>query len=722
VLILFTVTIFLGALLLFLVQPLVGRMLLPLLGGAPAVWNTVLVFFQAALLAGYGYAHLSTRWLGVRRQVWLHWVVMLMPLTVLPISVPAGWEPPAAGHPLGWLLATLAVVVGAPFFVVAATSPLLQRWLAASRHPQARDPYFLYAASNAGSLLALVAYPTLIEPRWRLAEQSWWWAAGYGVLVLLMTGCGLWVRPAQSAAEPVATAAAIPWRRRGRWVMLALVPCSLMLSVTTYLTADLAPIPLLWVLPLGLYLLTFVLVFARRQLVPHQWVVAAVPVVVAVLLTLLLSHELEPLWLVLGMPLVGLFVVALACHGELAADRPPAAQLTEFYFWLSAGGVLGGVFNALLAPVVFRTVLEYPLTLLAACWVLAGRPTGRSTLALDLAWAVAAGLVAVNLNQRLGPALTNEFTWRNAVVYGVPPLACLALWSRPRRFALALGAVLAVHTLLPTCADRILHEARSFFGVYRVSRSPSGQFHWLVHGSTIHGAQSCVDGYRREPLSYYTRRGPLGQAWSALPDRLKQHVAVVGLGAGGVSCYAAAGQRWTFYEIDPLVERLARDPRYFTFLRDCPAAVRVVLGDARLSLAQARDGEFGLMILDAYTSDAIPVHLLTREALALYRRKLTADGVLLFHISHRHLRLERVLGALAQDAGLACRVAAGAAPVEDEPLAEGMFASKWMVLAGDPATLAQWQNLPDWETPPPRLKTRPWTDDYASVFSVFRWR
>jgi hypothetical protein len=336
---------------------------------------------------------------------------------------------------------------------------------------------------------------------------------------------------------------------------------------------------------------------------------------------------------------------------------------------------------------------------------------------------VAAGLLAVNLNQRLGPALTNEFTWRNAVVYGVPPVVCLALWGRPRRLAFALGAVLAAHTLLPTCADRNLHEARSFFGVYRVSRSPSGQFHWLIHGSTIHGAQYCVDGYRREPLSYYTRRGPLGQAWQALPDRLKQRVAAVGLGAGGVSCYAEAGQRWTFYEIDPVVERLARDDRYFTFLRDCPAQVRVVLGDARLSLAQARDGEFGLMILDAYTSDAVPVHLLTREALALYQRKLTADGVLLFHISHRHLRLERVLGALAQDAGLACLVSAGDDdPATDEPFSEGMFASKWMVLARDPTTLAQLQSVPGWEAPPPRLKTRPWTDDYASVFSVFRWR
>jgi hypothetical protein len=232
-----------------------------------------------------------------------------------------------------------------------------------------------------------------------------------------------------------------------------------------------------------------------------------------------------------------------------------------------------------------------------------------------------------------------------------------------------------------------------------------------------------VDGYRREPLSYYTRRGPLGQAWQALPDRLKQRVAAVGLGAGGVSCYAEAGQRWTFYEIDPVVERLARDDRYFTFLRDCPAQVRVVLGDARLSLAQARDGEFGLMILDAYTSDAVPVHLLTREALALYQRKLTADGVLLFHISHRHLRLERVLGALAQDAGLACLVSAGDDdPATDEPFSEGMFASKWMVLARDPTTLAQLQSVPGWEAPPPRLKTRPWTDDYASVFSVFRWR
>ena len=374
--ILFTITIFAGAALLFLVQPMFTRMVLPLLGGSPAVWNTSLVFYQTALLAGYAYAHVTTRRLGIRKQVLLHLVILLVPMFLLPIAIPREWVPTTQSNPIPWLLLVLTVSVGLPFFALSATSPLLQRWFAASRHQSAKDPYFLYAASNLGSLLALACYPIIIEPRWGLLQQTRWWSTGYVTLLVLMSICGLCVRRAVVNDDRVgkvaeSPAAPLPLRRRLRWLLLAFVPCSLMLSVTTYMTNEVAPIPLLWVIPLGIYLFTFVLVFARRRLVSHKWMVRALPLLVLIVLWttigLLLGQPMEPLDCFIALHLLTLFVVAMVCHGELANDRPPSLQLTEFYLWISAGGVLGGMFNALLAPWLFTTVLEYPITLILAC-------------------------------------------------------------------------------------------------------------------------------------------------------------------------------------------------------------------------------------------------------------------------------------------------------------------------------------------------------------------
>ena len=347
-LIVYITAIFTGAALLFVVQPMVGRMVLPLLGGSPAVWSTAMLFYQVALLAGYAYAHFSTRWLGVRRQVRLHFIILLLPLLVLPVLIPPGWSPPTTHNPIPWLLGLLALTIGLPFFVVSATSPLLQRWFAASQHRAAADPYFLYAASHCGSLLALVGYPALIEPSLRLSQQSQWWTVGYLLLAGLTVACGLWVMRqvgnsggAASTGLPVADLVTPPLtvRRRGRWLMLACVPCSLMLSVTTHITSEIAPVPLLWVIPLGVYLLAFVLVFAQRPLIPHRWLRAALPVVVAVVVATLIARIGQPIGLLIGLHLACLFIVSMVCLGELAGDRPAPAHLTEFYLWLAVGGV-----------------------------------------------------------------------------------------------------------------------------------------------------------------------------------------------------------------------------------------------------------------------------------------------------------------------------------------------------------------------------------------------
>ena len=689
--ILFTVTIFLGAALLFLAQPMFARMILPLLGGSPSVWNTAMMFYQAALLAGYAYAHAATRRLGVRRQVLVHGAVMLAPLLVLPIAAPRGWQPPTQGNPVPWLLALMTVSVGLPFFVVSTTSPLLQRWFASSGHRRASDPYFLYAASNLGSLLALFCYPVFIEPRLRLAEQSRWWTMGFVALVVLVAVCGWWTRRAAAAASTVEAkpeTVDVPvcrgrrlvglglFRRRLYWAVLAFVPCSLMLSVTSYITNAIAPVPMLWMIPLGVYLLTFVLVFARRRWLSHKWMVRLLPLTVLAMawavVGLLQGQPMEPLdWNIL-LHVVALFIVAMVCHGELANDRPPAGQLTEFYLWMSLGGVLGGMFNALLAPLLFPTVWEYPVTLVLAC-LLAPRRTRLGYVVGSVLVGVAAVGLIVFLQQRSGTA-----KWRT------------------------------------------VYRARSFFGVHQVFADPSERFHFLKHGCTVHGVQNQAASQRREPLTYFGRSGPLGELMAALPVELKRQVGVVGLGAGTVACYGERGQQWTFYEIDPVVERIARDPRCFTFLADCPAEVKVVLGDARLSLEREPDGRFGLLILDPYNSDTPPLHLLTREALALYLRKTAPDGVLAFHVSTSHLDLKSVLANLASDANVFSLHLLDFANASRR--VPGQTPSRWLVMSRRRETLRPLANLGYWNAPRPQAAVGVWTDDYAGLFRVWSWR
>jgi SAM-dependent methyltransferase len=726
--ILFTITIFIGAALLFLVQPMFTRMVLPLLGGSPAVWNTSLVFYQAALLAGYAYAHVTTRWLGVRKQVMLHLVVLLVPLFLLPIAIPRGWLPSAQANPIPWLLFVLAVSAGLPFFAVSATSPLLQRWFTASGRRSASDPYFLYAASNLGSLLALACYPIIIEPRWGLVQQSRSWAIGYILLLALTAICGLWVQRG-SITSVVATPAEnplapLPLPRRLRWLLLAFVPSSLMLSCTTYMTSEVAPIPMLWVIPLGIYLFTFVLVFARRRIIPHKWMVRALPfVVLAVLWTmvgLLLGQSMEPLDCLIALHLLALFVIAMVCHGELANDRPPGLQLTEFYLWISAGGVLGGMFNALLAPAFFSMVLEYPITLILACAIMPRRApasTNRRAWLADVAWPIALALFTIGLIFVLNHIPFQSNWLGSSLAFGIPSILCLAFSRRPFRLALGVTAILLVITLPPWARSRPAFRARSFFGIHQVFLET--QFHTLKHGSTVHGVQSTDPLRRREPLSYYSRTGPLGELLTALPPNLKEHVGVVGLGAGTVAGYADPGQHWTFYEIDPTVERIARDPRYFTFLADSPADIDVILGDARLSLQRAPDAHFGLLILDAYNSDSLPMHLITREALALYLQKLTPDGVLAFHISTRHLDLQSVLANLALDARLY------ALHMNDftgnSGRAAGRFSSHWLVMTRNPASLQPLLATGYWQPPRPRPSVGTWTDDHAALFRVWSW-
>ena len=746
---LYAVTLFVSAALLMLVQPMFARLVLPLLGGSPAVWATAMVFFQAALLAGYAYAHASTAWLGARRQAALQLLVIAVPVVVLPIAIPVGWTPPTEANPTGWLLALMAVAVGLPFFAIATTSPLLQAWFAVSGHRDARDPYFLYAASNAGSLLALLSYPLWIEPRFVLATQSRLWTGGYLALAGLILGCAivLWRRErrlqdyapsagrkvitdrrltatTETSVDPDCGAEPLSAAQRARWVLLAFVPSSLMLGVTTYLSSEIAAVPLLWVIPLALYLLTFALAFARRQIFRPSLLRRALPLVVVPLVVAFDMQATEPIgWLML-LHLVVFFLIALLCHGKLAAERPAVAHLTEFYLWLSVGGVLGGAFNALLAPAVFNSVAEYPLVVALACLVGLGgsvREEISRSRRTDWLWPVGLGVVAVALVLGIEASRFRANAAASGIVFGVPALVVFFLSRRALRFALCAGVLLLAGNFYHGEKGRVLHAERSFFGVHRVTQDAAGRFHLLVHGMTLHGMQSLDPAHRTEALTYYHRTGPIGDVLAAVAHDGAKKVGVVGLGAGSLASFARPQQSWTYFEIDPVVLKLARDERYFTFLRDSLAALRVVLGDARLSLAAERDAAFDLLILDAYSSDAIPMHLVTREALALYLRKLTPDGVLAFHISNLHLELEPVFADLARDARLAYLVRDDTeVPAAERAL--GKAPSVWLVMARRPADLGALARDLRW-VPARRSEGRAvWTDDYGSLLSVFRWR
>ncbi len=733
---LFSVTLFVGSALLFAVQPMFAKMVLPTLGGTPATWITCMLFFQAALLAAYAYAHWSTRRLGTRRQAVVHVLLLLVPLLSLPITVPPGWGSPAE-RPMWWLLGVLVASVGLPFLAVATTAPLLQRWFARTNHPLARDPYFLYRASNLGSVLALLSYPALIEPRLHLGLQGRVWSAGYVALVVLIVLCAvaLWrsagsfttadpdeddeAPPDGLTGDPAGPASGRPTpRRRLRWVAWSFLPSSLMLGVTTYITTDIAAVPLLWVVPLGLYLLTFVLAFSPSSLSWFALVVILQPLVLLQLVFLVVLGVSEPVGLLLGLNLVVLFLSGLVCHGQLARDRPPPRHLTEFYLWVAVGGVLGGVFNALVAPLVFDSVAEYPLALVLACLLRPRSPDGSQVNRLDLGLPLMLGASAIAALWLASTAGASEVLARTTV-FGAALLACLVSAGRRVRLGLGVGAVVLVSTLpLGERATTTLFRERTFFGVVQVEEDRAAGLHRLVHGNTTHGAQSTDPGRRREPLTYFSRSGPIGQALTDLPaGGTRSRVAVVGLGAGSLACYGQPGQRWTFYEIDPTVVQVARDPRLFTFLRDCPPATDVVLGDARLSLTRAPENHFDVLVVDAFNSDAIPVHLLTREALALYLGKLTDDGVLAVHITNRYLDLRPVLGDLARDAGLKALVRDDG-DIPQFERATGKSASVWVVAARQPANLGRLVDDRRWKPLDGPARPAVWTDDFSNLVTV----
>jgi hypothetical protein len=944
-LLVFTWTLYSSATLLFTVEPMIGKMITPLLGGTPAVWNTCMVFFQAVLLLGYGYAHLSTTWLGARKQAILHLVVLLVPFVFLPVAVNRdlikGDE-----NPVLLVLLLLSLTVGVPMFVVSASAPLLTKWFASTSHPSAKDPYFLYGASNLGSLVALIAYPVAVEPLLRLRQQSIDWTFGYVMLLAVTALCAvfLWRSPrnvetaakleattadplgksagrsseaiqpskrgirADKRQEPIAPADAstsqtlsgdVTWLRVLRWVALAFVPSSLMLGATTYITTDIAAIPLLWVAPLVLYLLSFIIVFShvpawlqwavititafaivvllaillwdpdlskyapanrgaiqwvlrslivslaavgvygawwgwknRQRNMLHRVMVLLMPLLVLGLLFFMLSEiKVDYHWVTwrLAMHLTTLFVVAMVCHGELARDRPAAKHLTGYFLWMSVGGVAGGLFNGLLAPILFTGIVEYELAMMLACYlapplgivgesawgrrtdmILAGlfagigvllvllrlrdhdlafdllqngpwkwqlvalllgvavaaavalRARARASdqpferwmdlilplclglLLIGLSWGLWADAVIPRIKKIAGVLHADPYYFRRILIYGVPVVLCYIFVERPLRFALGVGAILLASSFCDVFEDNVLFQERSFFGVLKVEHELfrfQGEpflFRRLVHGTTLHGMQFLNEDRLDEPLTYYHRSGPIGQVMMAYnrPDpetgRLP-NLGVIGLGTGTMACYAQPSQRMTFYDIDPVVRRLSfdADEPYFSYVEDARqrgAQLDLVMGDARLTMEHKKlqDSEkYGILVVDAFSSDAIPIHLITREALQVYLDHLSEDGLLCFHISNRYLDLRPVLLNLARDhqPGLAAIYQSDDRENDKRSTALlGKSSSTWVVLARERKYLDRLWRLNDWENERTALRNEllplmMWPDNGAGLAS-----
>lgn len=733
--VIFTATIFLSATLLFSVQPMFTKLILPLLGGASNVWNTAMVFFQAMLLGGYIYAHLVSKYLPVKAQIIVHACVTMAGFIFLPLAVPANLVLPESGMPTFWLLGLFAITVGLPFFALSANAPLLQRWFSLTDHRDAEDPYFLYSASNAASLIILCAYPFIIEPNTRLGGQTFSWAIGYAALLgmLLLTAFALIRRlaPVEKSNLSETKAVSAGWKQKAFWIFLAFLPSSLMLGVTSYMTNNIASTPFLWIMPLALYLLTFVIVFARKPIVTANGLAKFFPWMVILGFVLIapdLSHDFGSFQLSLALPpivkipllLAVYFMIALYCHAILVEKRPAASGLTEFYILMSVGGVLGGIFNALIAPVIFSAVYEFVLVL---AMVLFLRPSGiEMPEAGDKPWRLLfIGAVAAAFNAAVLLGAGSTITYVIFITVAILAVSCIRFdFHRVAKIGLfsSLAIVALVFDLFGSDA---LFKDRSFYSLLsvRAEDSTDGKVHKFVHGNTVHNFQLRDPDLLHVPTSYYIEGGSIHSSVEALRETLggSLDVAVVGLGAGAMVCYEQAGEDWIYFEIDPAVVELARNTKFFSYIDSCAPQADIRIGDARQKLAAVATGSLDMIVVDAFSSNSIPAHLVTREALDLYRSRMTADGLVFFHTSNKMLDVTSVVARLSEDAGLTARYI-DISEFPNNPYAE--HGSRGTGILMGPDAIMQKVTAGDdrFQTWTSSKHVKVWTDDYSSVLGT----
>lgn len=732
---LFAVSLFTGAILLFWVQPLIAKALLPAYGGVPEIWGGCVIFFQSVIVVAYGYVILLDKLFGLRRQVIIHAVLLAMTAALaLPLNLGmmrSDWLFKRA--PILSVLAELAVTLGPPAFALATSSPLLQTWAAQINPGFGQSVYSLYAVSNAGSLIATMGYPFLVEPTLPLSRQAGIWTGMYWAYALAILACACLVWRLSRAAAPTDQVALspsvepgdeirLPDGGRWRWLLLSAIPTSLLLSVTNYVTSNITATPLLWLMPLTLYLLAFILAFTTRsyrlKFKPGLLAQGA-----AILSTLtIVAEATEPAWALVLLHLVAFFILTAGATYQLASAKPSVNRLSEYYLIIAVGGWLGGAFNTFLAPHIFDRPWEYPLMIVIAYLVCQQGKVAKPTLQGALQEGVYAMLIGglTMLLAQFADFLRVDDLPRVALAFGLPLILANHLFKRrPLSFALAVSAIVVAGAITSEALNRTMYSARNFFGALRVTSAPDFSMNSLIHGNTIHGKQFTDAARKCIPISYFHSDGPFGdvvKAFEASPT--PKNVGVIGLGVGTMAGYARPGHDWTFYELNPEVIKIARNESYFTYLSDCAGQeVKIVSGDARLNLRGALDGSFGLIVFDAFNSDAIPTHLLTLEAIGLYLSKLGGNGLLAFHISNRSVDLRPVLAAAADAADAECL---WRRDTDDSP-ARGKDASEWVVLVRRANSLDGLAHLLRWERITSSDRSAVWTDNYASLIRVIRW-
>jgi len=710
---------FISAFLLFLIQPLFTKTLLPLLGGSAAVWNTAMLFFQTLLLLGYAYSHFSTRF-SLKKQSLIHMILLGASFAFLPIALRGAAEPPVSVMPIGWILRVLTISIGAAYFILACTAPLIQKWLSSTRGSGASDPYFLYATSNIGSFMALLGYPFLMEPLMHLPHQKQLWSLLYLVFAICISVCMIlmWKNfqgEQKSSAHPEEK---ISTRRKVKWVFWAFIPSAYLLGVTLYISSEVAAIPLLWVVPLTLYLLSFILVFSQKRILSISFLYWLFPFLIVPLTITLAATILLPLPMFIPWHLLTFFLICIFLHGQLAEDRPQIQHLTQFYLWLSVGGVLGGIFNVLIAPQIFSRVYEYPIAVTLACLALSNPSQGSTSLKKDLILSAFIFALVLIFYHFIPQLAASEVTLilRRFICFGLPGLVIFGFRRQSRRFGLTLGALMLAGCLT-AWADSYIFVKRSFFGVNAVLKEGEN-IHKIYHGSTVHGIQNLSPEMRHIPLGYYDPSGPVGNVMNHVKKREKPHIAVLGLGAGSLSAYASENESWDFYEIDPVVLEIAKNPALFTYLQDCKASYHVILGDGRISISKMPDHSYDLIILDAFSSDSIPFHLITHEAIQLYQSKLKENGLLLFNISNRYLDLRGQLFSLAITNRLEAKISIWGKTFEEAK--KGFFSAWWFVMGTSQSGLQDLDKKIWKDRPASTSDVRVWTDNYSNLISAFK--
>ena len=711
----FTLTIFLSASLLFFVQPLFTKVVLPHIGGAPAVWTTAMLFFQSVLIAGYLYAHILSRKFSVRAQMLIHLSLWAAALFFLPLAVPQGWRFDGSGSAAVQTLLIYAAGVGLPFAVLSANAPLIQAWYARSGGPSSDDPYFLYGASNLGSLIALLGFPLIAEPLLGATAIGKGWSLGFIALGLCLFASSLFSGAAAAApAQATASTTSPAWSTRVKWAAIAFVPSSLMLALTSKISTDIGSIPLVWVIPLSLYLLTFVLVFTNRPLIGPKSLRLAYLLGLGVLAAVFSNiFGVHVSLIAAGLSVLAFFAVSLFAHDLLYRLRPAAEHLTIFYVTMSIGGALGGLFNSIFAPLFFNDLYEGAVTVvIAGCLAIGG--TGKLS-PRDFYVATFGGLIVLL-------ALLAEERAEGIVGHNAYSMFKLALVIAVIFFAGRKGKVLAAATLtvvvigFAAVHSSTLLSDRSFFGTHKVF--DKDELRLYANGTTLHGSQTIseISSKNPKPLSYYHPNGPMAQILTSEFGKSARSIGIVGLGVGALACYAQPGQDWHFYEIDRLVDDIARNPALFGYMSACAGRAPTHLGDARMVLAEQDGLTFDVLVIDAYSSDSVPVHLTTKEAIEIYLERLSPDGLLLFHISNRYYDIDRPLGRAAEALGLTALWQRYAGNLKrdpgDSPSVVALM-TRSDVLSRTVAEDPRWQLL---ESDGGRV----WTDDFANVLSILR--